>query len=321
MIKKIPYQARKFPLTYPVALHGSHRLDVSWVEIVWAAITVGKRDRSVLLAHGWYSVADLFSRALQIYAYLRSSTSRFEPTDLFKELDPSEKGAGSYALGMTMAKLFADKLLDTPWLVHVSVAKKTSQHAIKSTSKSKSLPDLIGLNLSNEWIVVEAKGRSHGFNNEALENAKKQTSKIRTIDGKVPILRVAAQAYLEPSLEVVLEDPDEATRDAVDLDIPNNQMFKAYYKPVENFLRGAVVIQTIAGVQYRLREDPVTGITIGLRTDLDKWLVQSVLGGGLTHQPSGTLISETEGSFRDGVYVDLGPRWGHMHRMPEERPS
>ena len=42
-------------------------------------------------------------------------------TDLFKQMDPTEKGAVSYFLGLLTCKMFASKLLDAPWALHLDV--------------------------------------------------------------------------------------------------------------------------------------------------------------------------------------------------------
>lgn len=47
--------------------------------------------------------------------------SRLRRTTAAKTLDPTEKGAVNYFLGMTFCKLFAAKLLHTPWLLHLDV--------------------------------------------------------------------------------------------------------------------------------------------------------------------------------------------------------
>jgi hypothetical protein len=40
-------------------------------------------------------------------------------TDAFEQMDPTEKGAINYFLGLLGCKLFASKLLDWPWTLHL----------------------------------------------------------------------------------------------------------------------------------------------------------------------------------------------------------
>jgi hypothetical protein len=42
-------------------------------------------------------------------------------TDAFMQMDPTEKGALNYFLGLVACKLFASKLLDAPWTLHLDV--------------------------------------------------------------------------------------------------------------------------------------------------------------------------------------------------------
>ena len=164
---RIPYTASNFPKTSLPSLVGSHTITASWADIVWAAVTAGKPGASHLLAHRWHSLADLVVRSHTIYANLRQRGHYVERSTLYDSLDPTEKGATSYFLGMAMAKLFAVKLLETPWLFHVSLASSTGA-AISFKRGSKSQPDLIGQNLVGNWIVVEAKGRTNTFDAAAL---------------------------------------------------------------------------------------------------------------------------------------------------------
>src|SRR6266568_4288374 len=67
----VAYNASKFGGHWGSALAGSHSLSISWNELVWAAITIGKPGVAFLLAHGWHSVSDLIVRAHMVYANLR----------------------------------------------------------------------------------------------------------------------------------------------------------------------------------------------------------------------------------------------------------
>jgi hypothetical protein len=77
-------------------------------------------------------------------------------SDAFKDLDPLEKAAVTYFLGLAVAKLLAARLLSVPWLVHLDRVV----HTLGIRLSGRSRPDLIGYGHSRGWIVVEAKGRS-----------------------------------------------------------------------------------------------------------------------------------------------------------------
>ena len=117
----IAYVATNFGRHWGPALSGSGSLTVSWQELVWAAITVGKPGVAYLLAHGWHSVSDIVVRAHTVYANLQQNLNEFEKSSLYEESDPSEKRATSYFVGMMMAKIVALRLLNTPRLFHLSM--------------------------------------------------------------------------------------------------------------------------------------------------------------------------------------------------------
>jgi hypothetical protein len=73
-------------------------------------------------------------------------------------LDPSEKSAVSYFVGLTVAKLLAHRLLDVPWLMHLDVYRRDLQPVLHGGGK----PDLVGQNGAGQWVAIESKGRTHG---------------------------------------------------------------------------------------------------------------------------------------------------------------
>jgi len=211
---RIRYTASQFGIHWGPSLQGTHELSITWEEIVWAAMTVGKPGVAYLLSHGWHSVSDLIVRSHTIYANLRQSSAYIEKSSLYKALDPSEKSGVSYFMGMVAAKILADRLLDTPWLFHVSMLK-TLGGSVDLLGKSQ--PDLVGLRKKRDWIVVEAKGRTGRHNPYAMSVAKLQTRQLRKVNGQYPSVRVAIQASFATQLEWAIEDPDEFDEDAKDI--------------------------------------------------------------------------------------------------------
>ena len=62
----------------------------------------------------------------------------------------------SYFLGMTFCKLFAEKRLCTPWLLHLDVFRDRLQVVLRQGSR----PDLIGKHTKRDlWHGFECKGR------------------------------------------------------------------------------------------------------------------------------------------------------------------
>ncbi|MBM7616392.1 hypothetical protein [Alkaliphilus hydrothermalis] len=215
----INYLASDFDVTtWGSLLSGDKKLTCTWADVVRAAITLGKHNYAAIFKYNSFSKYEMIFRAAMIYTSLMedSGTYKIRRTELFKHLDPSEKGAISYFLGLTNAKIFAEKLLDVPWLMHLDVYKP--KHKLDHLGNTR--PDLFGYNISkNGWVVIEAKGRSRGFSRKAFEKAKAQSQNLVSIASQNPILNVAIQSYFpSDAIKVKIADP-EAKKDGIHLDI------------------------------------------------------------------------------------------------------
>lgn len=310
---EIPYLASNFPASYSSTLFGRQILQCTWVDIVWAAITTGKPSHSSLLAHKWHSLADIIVRSHTIYANLRQESKYLKRSSLYDALDPTEKGAVSYFLGMAMAKLFATKQFDVAWLFHVSQATRHGT-TITFSKGTKSQPDLIGQTTNGEWVIIEAKGRTNGLDLSAVAKAKAQTGMISTINGSIPSLRIALQVYFDEMLNVFIEDPIDTHEDAIAIDINYDDALYNYYAPAELLItKGPVSVEEIAGINYATRTDENSGITIGL----DESLINNIekrdftkirseanqLRRNFNYLNDGTVI------YPDGLLVKLDARW------------
>ncbi len=89
---KIIYSATSFPTTiYGKKLEGRHIVSTDWHEIIWSAITVGKRNATEINKHGKYSTYEIISRAMLIWATLRSSEGYLEKVQFIKIWTPQKK--------------------------------------------------------------------------------------------------------------------------------------------------------------------------------------------------------------------------------------
>ena len=71
----ITYTAQGFPIAYGGALAGTFPLSVSWEEIIWAAISVGKAQLAHMTQYGVFSAFEFMYRAAIIYANLVETSS------------------------------------------------------------------------------------------------------------------------------------------------------------------------------------------------------------------------------------------------------
>lgn len=320
----IRYHASNFAPRFGPTLAGSHNLTVTWSELVWAAITVGKPGLAYLLSHGMHSISDMIVRSHTVYANLRQTYMYFEKSALYEDLDPTEKGAASYFLGMMATKIVCSRLLDTPFVFHLSMLKTLGGTAVLHT---KSQPDLIGLDRAGNWVVAEAKGRTNGYSPDAMSKAKLQTRQLRKINGTYPSLRVGIQAYFSPELNFAVSDPDEYEEDAEDIEFDLRAAIHDYYSYVLGSLQVARVPRRTLGREYLFRTIEETGVSIGVDTATLKRLEQDGdLKDSRAYELSQAVIGDDgQGTvaFPDGLAVSLDQRWSEdrMRQDPRARRS
>lgn len=248
---EIKYKAKAFPKSlYGKHLQGKHTLSTDWHEIIWAAITVGKRNSVQISSHGVFSLFEIFNRSTLIWMSLKQNSNQLEKSGVYLDMDPTEKVFVSFSLGMVMSKLFALRLLGIPWLEHV--ANVNSSISTKTTTKSR--PDLIGLNVRKEFVIFEAKGRTNNFNNLAQTTAKGQTKVIHKIGAVQPVLRVACQSYFKNTLEVFIEDPEEIQDEPIDIEVLKHDYFKSYYSIFQKLTEEELSQLKPIGVEIRFSE-------------------------------------------------------------------
>lgn len=302
-------------------LNGRRQLRISWSQLIWAAITVGKADASYLLRYGVHSGFELIYRAAMVWANLRDdSIKRLEKTEAFDALDPSEKGAMSYFFGLMSAKLVGELLFDVPWLMHLDVYRKQLHPVILHRGKVK--PDLIGRNANGDWVVIEAKGRSHALPAGTLVQAKRQTQNLKSVNGKAMALRVALGAHFEgQQLAIAISDPEEG-HDAARLDLSPEHFEMEYYRPIQSLInetgRAQRYYPTSQGL-FRVAQVPELDLAVGLREPERASKLGSVIDEPTIHSGA-TPVSEYIG--QDGVWVRLGPSWSEdrMTQEPSDRP-
>jgi len=245
-----------------------------------------------------------------VYANLRQTNSHFEKSALYEDLDPTEKGASSYFLGMMAAKIVCSRLLDTPFVFHLSMLKTLGGMPVLRT---KSQPDLIGLDRAGNWIVAEAKGRTNGYSPTAMTKAKSQTYQLRTINGNFPSLRVCIQAYFSPELNFAVSDPDGYGEDAKDIVFDLRAAIRDYYSFVLGSSQVARASRKIHGREYQFRAIEETGISIGVDTATLKRLEQDGdFQVPFVYEQSQAVVSDDGQetvAFPDGLAVSLDQRW------------
>lgn len=319
----ITYNAADFPSSSSTILHGEHSLSVSWHEIVWAAVSVGKRGVDDMLAHNSHSINEIRFRSYTVLANLWERRDRVVRSPVYDDLDPTEKGSISFFLGMTLAKLFAWRLLRAPWMIHLD--RLVDTHAVGLTGRSR--PDLAGQDLSGRWILVEAKGRTGSFSQPAMQQAKAQVCEVRDIDGACPHLRVGMQMYFAPVMRMVLVDPEEPRRDSVSLTIGIDQFRSMYYRRLTALRSTSQRKLSLRDISFEFVDYESIGVSVGIADVIGevppKQALEPLFGVGDENEIE---QEETKGGiayrvFPDGVAIGLDDRWSKaaMETMPHKR--
>ena len=164
---RIDYESDGFAPGGPVP-NGLGTLVTSWDELLWSALTVGRPNRQYVFRHGTASAYEALFRLSLVRMTLEQSGptgTRLRRTAAARTLDPSEKGAVNYFLGLAICKLFANNLLNAPWLLHLDVFRPMLNPVLTGRSR----PDLVGQMLDGRWVALECKGRVSTPNVRAKE--------------------------------------------------------------------------------------------------------------------------------------------------------
>jgi len=341
----ITYSSRNFKAPYTGKnFIGSNTLPVPWGKLMHAAVTVGKADATYLNKHG---VLSRYERKMRMYMVKvnfretvepKSALARFQHTEVYKSLDPSEKTALSYFTGLTIAKVLASHFLKVPWLQHydgyIPLAKGVR-------------PDLLGMNSKGRFVIMEAKGRTGSATEELMNTAKGQTKKppfINDSAGKKQriIARVASASYASKAgiLSARWEDPEETDLDAPSSVIEPLDFLRQYYEPIRtliDFEAPGTLEEKYEGYTFITRFFPEVDVTVGLlNKPLDFYMNESsdlpdsadsewytVFHRNHVLNNMESVHSDSRELFfgADGVFIALGSSWNseNMQKEPKQR--
>lgn len=186
-----------------------------------------------------------------------ASQGRWTRSSAYDRLDPSEKSAVSYFLGMTQTAFMSRYVLGYPHLVHVDLLLK--QQGSGLTGKR---PDFVAVNPTKHpttaySAVLEAKGRTNGFDQSALDSAKQQALITPGVRGLVVGERVASESFFDAAgyWSSVLEDPEGSGEE---LELGLETYLLVYYRNIiEAGRQSASWEQTGDHYQFSVPEFPI----------------------------------------------------------------
>lgn len=184
------------------------------LDIVRGAVTI-RRGAS---APSWPLWLDRAAMAFEILSIVRGSgplglgRGDLEASLLLDHLDATEKARASYRVGMGVAHLLGQELLGLRAVTHVDPLVSTGGITL---FKGKRRPDLVGHDLLDGWVVIEAKGRSETPRDDVVEQAKLQAENVDLVTNKrhakvSPLARVACVTDLSAKpIRAEFVDPPE----------------------------------------------------------------------------------------------------------------
>lgn len=311
---RIPYESQSFPAGG--VPNGHAELSVTWDEVLWAAVTVGRPNRHYVFRHGDASRYEaIFRWSLVRMALEQSGLAgyRLRRTAAAKTLDPSEKGAVNYFLGMTFCKLFASKLLDTPWLLHLDVFRPELNPVLTGRSR----PDLVGQEIGGgPWHAFECKGRASPPDSTAKVNAKRQAQRLVSVDGHACALHVGAVTYFRgDTLNFFWRDPEPDPQKGIKVEL-DSSAWQFYYGPIVDTIRRAGRNSLVADPQDLVAVEGVD-LKVGIHPAIAKHLEQgNYENARISASEAGSRLTD-DGYRRDGLKVVAGKSW--FERFAEYR--
>jgi hypothetical protein len=148
--------------------------------------------------------------------------------------------------------------------MHLDTYKSVQPHL-----KGRSKPDLVGLRPVLDWLVMEAKGRSHKARASVILKAKNQTQELLDIAGTRPFLRLASVSQFQANrLTLLLEDPP-SRQTGVSFNTNPNDFVRDYYEPFVQLIDKGRASTVRVGVRdYRVINLEAVGVEVGLDVEV-----------------------------------------------------
>ena len=332
---KISYESEDFPKGLIQEPTGA--LDLNWSDLLWAALTVGRACWTDVWKHGSSSDYEaIFRCSLVKMAVTTANAGKWlHPTATFRNMDPSEKAAVNYFLGMIVCKLFATELLNTPWLLHLDVYHPVL-HPVR---RGKSRPDLVGQQLGKQdsWRAFECKGRFR-LHDTTKDKAKAQaTALVSVVSGTGRVicdLHVGAiTRFQRDVLNFFWRDPEpnpDGSDNELVLSLPQGA-WRYYYAPITNAIRFAAFAgegepvrnlsdPTVREIMLLSGERPLhfreIDIYLGVHPSIAELLFSE--SWDAAQQRAGEMALEfakVPEMRADGLIVKAGPSWTQSHSV------
>lgn len=253
---KITCNYNEFPTSSTIG-DGNEDLKFSTSQLIHAAYTVGKHNFEEVYAHPYHSEKEVNFRISMIQAFLSLENDYVIRSPIFYKLDPSEKGAVNYFLGMVFTNLIAQYKFHVKWLVHLDLFNGKLEFR-----DSKKKPDFVGESRKFSWMAFEAKGIQRKTDNTE-KNALEQLENLVSIDGNIP-LKVASILHgnVDEVLRLKLIDPDEKAKQIINLE--GIDYATHYYAAIYYMIKKDFRIISVNNREFAIRDIECSHTEIGI---------------------------------------------------------
>jgi len=334
----IDVRAHDYPANNRYVRNIIYNLECSMGDIIRSCIHAGKSEETVIAPYEIVfrvslirmNLREQYKKEKEVEAGKKKEVNRkrFVASKEFDKLDPSEKVSISFFLGMTMAKLIAERYFHTPWLMHYDIYSNSDDYSVDIESGGK--PDLFGLGESEGiWNIFEAKGSSDGYSTRATRKGKEQKNKIKHINECEIRSSNVVQYYFRGNDKVLCIDlADPEINEGKSVKVNYKRFFSNYYGLVCNLIKAVderskhsgVTSKDYKGVLYDIVDMPCVDVQIGIPRIVRKILesfsadnsndVEENFKKKFIFEPlSDGLLS----IGKDGILVKLGETWKNSY--------
>ena len=238
-------------------------------------------------------------------------SSRLYRTSAAKALDPTEKGAVSYFLGMVVCKLFATKLLNTPWLLHLDVFRSQ----LGAVLAGRSRPDLVGQDHElQRWHVFECEGRVNSPDGATKKGAKKQAQRLVGVGDVACSLHVGTVAYFRGDvLHFYWRDPAPSELETIELELPD-EPWRYCYDPIVQIINDEIGSPRRGRTPDGLVLVEDCDVEINVHWTVAKYLANEDWDGARRAATAAAEEIKRDGYQPDGLRVIAGDSWHEPYR-------
>ena len=288
---------------------------------------VGRANWTDVFQHGLSSDYEFIFRlalvATTIHARPTVTTSEFACTPAFRALDPSEKGALSYFMGLTFCLVMARRWLSVPALMHLDIYR----HRYGVSNPGRSRPDMFGCDGMGRWVVFESKGRTSKPTTTDIDAAKVQAGHATHIGPHSVLSGIALSSYFTDAgaLRIWWRDPDPKKEGenllatpAGPVNLGYDEFLRDYYRPIIQLSEAHPDAARLWSVGNPVPL-PKADVHVAVFPKIWELLRQDDYAALARQMPALADSSQSAGFELDGVRVVPGTSWSQGRTLPDFR--